>query len=389
MPADGFNQSDLDLIEKEASGKKDEVVDHKAEAEAAAQKTADDKAAADKADAAKEDKDTDVFDGLDDGDDADADEAKSKTKEKTEDKAEAAKDADETADQKRDRLAADAAWRDRIAERLLAPLKDKLSAAKFEKRREQIIGQLKRSKSMDEAVISGIMAQEKLRSGEHRKAPDGDEELATWRKENDIPAAADAYTIPKIAGKEWTDADEPMINGFKAVAHEMNLPQAVVNQLVTWNVKESQRVEAEYEQALKKADRTDKEICHDKLRAEFGISEFKPSMAIMQRLVEDEDIFGGAKAELMSARYFNTETGQWHRLTSNPIIARGLIAMAAERYGEGAMAGDSGGGSQTNRISELEKLRDTNRDEYFRSGGADELMKLQQAEEARAVKRRR
>ena len=74
MPADGFNQGDLDLIEKEATGKKDEAVDHKAEAEAAAQKTADDKAAADKAeaDAAKDDKDTDVFDGLDDGDGADA-----------------------------------------------------------------------------------------------------------------------------------------------------------------------------------------------------------------------------------------------------------------------------------------------------------------------------
>jgi hypothetical protein len=238
-------------------------------------------------------------------------------------------------------------------------------------------------------VISGIMAQEKLRSGEHRKAPDGDEELATWRKENDIPAAADAYTIPKIAGKEWTDADEPMINGFKAVAHELNLPQAVVNQLVTWNVKESQRVEAEYEQALKKADRTDKEICHDKLRAEFGISEFKPSMAIMQRLVEDEDIFGGAKAELMSARYFNTETGQWHRLTSNPIIARGLIAMAAERYGEGAMAGVTSGGGSANRLDEIDKIMKTDYNRYMREGLADEAMTLRLAEEERAQKRAR
>jgi hypothetical protein len=237
-------------------------------------------------------------------------------------------------------------------------------------------------------VIAGIQAQEKLRSGDHRKAPEGtEEEIAAWRKDQGLPTSIEDVKIPNVPGKEWTDADQPMIDGFKAVAVANNLTQAQINELVKFQIKENQRNEVDYEAGLKKADRTDREACHDQLRTEFGVAEFKPNMAIMKRLMEDPEVFGEAKDELISARYFNAETGQWHRLTSNPSVARAFIALATDRYGEGAMPSGDGRTTTTNRVAELEKLRDTNYDEYMRSGGADELMGILQKEESRAAKR--
>lgn len=381
-----LTQKDLELVADNETDAGKAAVDAAAD-DKGADKSAD-KGADKGADKAEKQGNENVFDGLDD-DDGDADAAKGGAKDDKaapdakDDKAADAETKDAAADEK-----ADAAWRNRVAERLLAPLKDQLSAAKLEKRQTQLLEQLKRYKSMDAAVIAGIQAQEKLRSGEHRKAPEGsDEEVAAWRKENGIPVTAEDIKIPNVAGKEWTDADQPMIDSFRTAAFASGISQAQINTLVEWNVKHQQQLEADYETGLKKADRADREACHDQLRTEYGVSEFKPNMAIMKRLMEDDEVFGPAKDELISARYFNAETGTWHRLTSNTSIARALIALATDRYGEGAMPSGDGRTTTTNRVAELEKLRDTDYHEYIRSGGADELMKIAQDAEARASKR--
>jgi hypothetical protein len=393
MTDGSMTQKDLDLIADDLADDGGTGAATDKGADAGADKSADkgaDKQAADKA--ATDNKTGDsVLDGLDD-DAGDADAGKDKaTKEKTPDAKAGEEGKAPSEDAAKDDAAqkADAAWRSRLTERLLEPLKDKLSAAKFEKRRGQIADQLKRYKSMDEAIISGMMAQEKLRSGEHRKAPEGgsEEEVTAWRKENGIPESAEAIAIPKVAGKEWTEADQPMIDSFRTSAFEAGINQEQVNRLVRWHVEQTQAIEAEYEAKLKKADKQDKEACHDMLRTEFGVAEFKPNMSVMKRLIEDDEVFGPAQAEFVSARYLDAETGTWRRLTSHPTIARALIGLATDRYGEGAMPSGDGRTTTVNRVAELEKLRDTNFDEYVRSGGADELMKISQAEEARAAKR--
>lgn len=298
---------------------------------------------------------------------------------------------EETEEQKRERLAADAAWRDRIADKILGPLKEKLTAKKFEQRREQLINQLKRSKSMDDAVVSGILAQEKLRAGDHKRPPtDGaPEEVAAWRKDNEIPETADKYDIPAIAGHTWTDKDQPLIDGFKPVAHDLSLSQSQVNKLVEWQVKEQQRAAEQMNEDLRKADAEDREACYDQIRTEFGVREFKPHMAAMKRLMEDDEVFGEGMAEkIMAARYFDEESGVWRRLTSVPAVARGFIGLALDRYGEGAMpAGDGRTNNGQNRLDEIKKIMATDVDRYWREGLADEAMKIEMEAERRANKR--
>lgn len=337
-----------------------------------------------------------LFDGIDDdggqgkgkeavailGDDKAKPPGDAEDKSKTEDK---------DGEGKKDAAAEDAGWRERATDKILAPLKDKLSQAKFEKRREQLLTQFKRYKTADDAVIAGVMAQEKLRSGEHRKLADGasPEEAAAWRKENDIPEEAAKYDIPAIPGHSWKEADEPMLNGFKAAAHEANLPQSAVNRLAKWYVEQQQNSEAEYDSKLKALDREDKEACHDAIRTEFGVAEFKPSMKIMQRLLEDDEIFGAdSSAKILSARFYDEESGMWRRLTSLPEIARGLIALATERYGDGAMAsGDGRPSVSANRLDEIDKIMNADYDRYVREGLADEAMAIRRKQQEKVDKR--
>jgi hypothetical protein len=321
----------------------------------------------------------------------DDDEDDGKGDDKAKDKQEADKDASdkgkeddkaETPEQKAEQ------WRDRLADKLLAKAKDTLSVSKFEKRRDVVLKQLQRFKSIEEAALSGFSAMEKLRSGDHKKLPENEADQAAWRKENGIPEAPDAYDV-KIAGHEWTDADQPTLEGFKAVAHANNLTQAQVNQLAAWKLEEDQRVAAEYERKLKQQEAQDREACDDALRAEFGISELKPNKAIMKRLLEDDEVFGEAGRKLISAYYFDEDTGIYRRVLSDKSIARGMIAMAMDRYGEGAMAGSDARVNTANEIEKLEKLMKDDYDSYIRSGGADKLLALRQEEEARAAKKRR
>jgi hypothetical protein len=286
---------------------------------------------------------------------------------------------------------ADASWRERATDKLLAGVKDKLSAAKFEKRREQVLAEFKRFKTADDAIISGKMAMEKLRSGEHKKLSDeaSPEEAAAWRKENNIPEAADQYAIPAIPGHSWKDEDAPVLDAFKAAAHEGNLTQEQVNRLTTWWANQQQQSEAEYDKKLKRADVEDRDACYDAIRSEFGIAEFKPSMAVMKRLIEDDEVFGEGSAEkIMSARFYDEESGTWRRLTSLPGVARGLIGIATERYGEGAMAAGDGRPSVTaSELEEIDKIMRTDFDRYVREGYADKAMEIRRKAQEKADKR--
>jgi hypothetical protein len=370
-------QADLELIDDKPEG---------AEPEAAAAE----------AKPADEPKSAGLFDGLDDDDGEEKGktaaegpgDAKDKPEEGAEDKG---KSEDKDGEGKKDAATEDAGWRERATDKILAPLKDKLSQAKFEKRREQLLTQFKRYKTADDAVIAGVMAQEKLRSGEHRKLADGasPEEAAAWRKENDIPEDPAKYDIPAIPGHTWKEVDTPTLDSFKAAAHEANLPQSAVNRLTKWWVEQQQNSEAEYDSRLKALDREDKEACHDAIRTEFGVAEFKPSMKVMQRLLEDEEVFGGeASAKIMSARFYDEESGMWRRLTSLPEIARGLIALATERYGDGAMAsGDGRPSVSANRLDEIDKIMNADYDRYVREGLADEAMAIRRKQQEKVDRR--
>lgn len=297
---------------------------------------------------------------------------------------------DKSKDDKKDDKKDAPDWRQAAADRIMAGVKDKLTQAKYEKRRESILKQLGRHKDIESAVASGVLAQEKLRAG--NKMPDDPEEVADWRKSNGIPDAPEGYDIPKIAGYTWSEADEPMIGSFKGVAHGLGLNQAQVNALVDWQIKHQLSTNESYDAEIARIDREDKSAARDAIREAYGVSEFKANMTVLQRFIEDEEVFGGSDTaeKLMKAKYFDEETGKWRRVMSIPAISLGFLSLAHDRYGEGALpSGDGRPTAAQDRKAEITKIMNTDQDRYFREGLADEMMEILRKEEERDKKRGR
>jgi hypothetical protein len=388
-----ITEKDLDLVDESADDAGDKGADGGAKDQPTGDQGKDEGKQSGKQDAPKSGS---LLDDLDADDDAEGkDEGKQKGKPEGDKPAGEKDDAkgadDKAADDKKaddDKPAED--WRIKAIEKILAPVKDKLTAAKFEKRREQLTKQLGRYKTEIDAIASGVLAQEKLRSGNKLDETATPEAQAQWRKEQGMPEAAEKYDIPNVAGHTWTEKDQPVIDGFKSLAFKHNLPQAAVNELVDWHVKENQRLAEEWDAEQKRADATDREECLDQLRTEFGVRELKPNLKLMERLIHDEEVFGGetnARA-IMSARYLDEETGQWRRLTSIPGVARGLIGQALDRYGDGALpSGDGRPSAQQDELDKINEIMNTDYDRYIREGLADKAMKIMREREEKANKR--
>jgi len=95
-------------------------------------------------------------------------------------------------DEKKEEVKVD--WRDSLVDLALKGKENELTAAKLAKRREALKNRLGRYRSEQDYMLAGLAAQEKLASGEYRRAklPDDatEEEKATWRKETGLPEKA-------------------------------------------------------------------------------------------------------------------------------------------------------------------------------------------------------
>jgi len=400
MTNDQLTQKDLDLVDEENAGPgTDDTSAETTEqgAKGADAKSEDGKGEAKSVDekAAEKAKSVSVLDDLGD-DDAEAqpdpDKDKAKAEESKSDDGETDdKDGDQSEDDKAEE--SEAKWRERIVEKILAPLKDQLTASKLEKREKALMNELKRSKSLDDAIIRGIAAQDKLRSGQYKQKLSEDaseEEVAAWRKENGLPEKPDAYDIPKVPGHEWTEKDQPLLDEFKQVAHKRNLDQGTVDELVRWQVQQQQKIEEDMEETLAQVDKEDREACHDAIRTQYGVSEFKPHMKLMERLLKDDEIFSDeAGTKLIGARYYDTDSGTWRRVTSDPGVANALITLAKYEYGDGAMVSGDARVKSQDRIKEIEDIRSNDINRYYREGLADELLELKRKEQATTQRRTR
>lgn len=365
------------------------TVTDKAPADTTSKDTPADKAPVDKAPADKGAKSasksaaTDLFSDADEDDDAaPADKKPDATKpdEKPDDKVETG-------------LAPDAKWREKLIDRATKDLADTLPAAKLAARKDAIMNTLKRYKSQAEFMLAGIAAQEKIRSGEYKvaKLPDDatDEQKAAFRKEQGIPEKPEAYDIPKVAGHEWTDADKPVLEEYKQVAFKLNANQEQMNGFIDWYAKDQQKKYAEAVEQTAAMDREDKELASDKLRAEFGIAEFKPRIRVVDRLLNDTEAMpNGLGKKLMSARFLD-DNGKWRRLINDVDYLRHLSDQAGDRYGEGAMITGDARANMNNRKAEIEGIMKTDISRYYKEGLDKELLDINSREEAARGRRGR
>lgn len=282
-------------------------------------------------------------------------------------------------------------WREDFAEKLLGNLKDRLTAAQLERRRSAIMNDLKRYKSEFDYMVAGTAAREKIRSGEYRAKPPADaseEEIAAWREENGIPVKAKDYEIPKIAGYKWTDNDKPLIENFKTFAHKANYTQDQVNVGAEWYVKMVQETQEKYWEDTQRSDAQSRQIAMDQLRGEYG-PDLKPSLEITKRLLDDDQVMpNNLGHKLKNARYLD-DNNKWQRLLNDVAMSRMLINYAQDTYGrDGSFITGDAKANAKNEKAELEKLMNTDYEEFMRSGGSEKLLALSEQEE-KSVGRRR
>lgn len=148
---------------------------------------------------------------------------------------------------------------------------------------DKMLAQLKRYSSLANYVKAGYDAQQKIRSGEFKKPLAADakpEDIAAYRKENGIPDEPTGYEFD-LKGYVPPEADKPILDSFKQMAHAELLPPDKANKLVSWYY-------AQQEAALVAQAEFDKKSEVDtmvELRTEMG-PDFKPNMNAIQNFLD-------------------------------------------------------------------------------------------------------
>lgn len=286
-------------------------------------------------------------------------------------------DADKTEDKKDDADKPEPKWRERLAERILKPLKEKLTVKDFEKREKSVLNALKRYKSEGDYMVAGFAAQERIRAGKGKPDETASEaDKVAWREANGVPEKADAYEIPAIAGHKWTDADKPILDGFKAASHEADLPQTAVNRLTQWY---ADTLAAQQEAAaleVSETNKIDKELISDTLRAELGISEFKPHIKLLDTYLNDDKHVPTDMRDAILQSYYTGPDGKAHKLINNVDVARFLIQSAKDTYGEGAMVPTDVKTNMSSRAEEIKRIMKEDPGRYAKENLGDELMEI-------------
>lgn len=249
-------------------------------------------------------------------------------------------------------------WRESIAESLADP---KAGEA------------LKRYQSPAELAKALLAAQQKIRSGEYKRAvplpEDADEAtVKAWREEQGLPPSPDDYKIPTLAGVEYDKLDDNTkahLGEFKTAFHQANLTQAqsdtVANTIV--RVAESQMMQ------VAEADALNQERLEDTLRAEWG-RDYRPNLKTTHAWLSQQ--FGDDTDGVLMARMPN---GQ--RLADMPKFLK-LMSQAALGSGSDVFV-DEGGAqplSLEGRRAEIEKIMNTDFSRYQREDMGTEYTKI-------------
>ena len=157
--------------------------------------------------------------------------------------------------------------------------------------------------------------QSKVSSGElkNNKLPEKptDEELAAWRKENNVPESAKDYINDLPSGIVIGEADKARVDSFLEAMHGRNVPKDIVQAAIEWNQsKIEEELQQRYEMNANLQDKTEED-----LRAEWG-PEYKRNINMINGLIatlpEDaREALSGATALDGTALFNNANVVRW------------------------------------------------------------------------------
>ena len=235
---------------------------------------------------------------------------------------------------------------------------------------EKLAKRLERFTDPSKVTQSWLAAEQKISSGEYKKTlPENatDEQKAEWRKLQGIPEAPDKYALPKIEGMEWGEADKPLLDKFLTKMHAKDAAQGHIDgalEAYAELVKEQTVARAEGDKAY----RMEQE---DKLRADLG-NEFRSQINVYKRVLEDPQALpDGIGKVLATAR-----DADGNRLINNAAIAKFIIQIGLDKYGDGAIMTGDARVSMESREAEIKQIMKTDFDRYRREGLDKEYTKI-------------
>lgn len=237
-----------------------------------------------------------------------------------------------------------------------------------------------------EAALMGLFeADEKVR-GNQVKAKPGEnatpEEIAEYRKENDLPLTAKDIDV-RVPNHKWEEHDQPLIDAFQQVAFEEDIPQKTATKLVNMFLGMGNTAQDFQKQAHEAIDREDKKVAKAELKDEWG-EEFQPRLGLVDRIFKDPEVFPDGLGE----KIWNSRTPDGHMLRNSPSFIRLFGEVAVDRYGEGSIMT---GNSRDNLQSEEDRIRTilkTDADRYYAEGHDKKLTEILNKKSAAGGRRR-
>lgn len=185
------------------------------------------------------------------------------------------------------------------------------------------------------------------------------EQMAAWKKEAGLPDSVDGYTPELPNGMVLGEADKPLVEGFKEIAHKAHMTPAQFNEALGWYYRE---VDA-FQTKQQDADREFRTQSEDNLRAEFG-PEYRANLNGVNNMLTM--YFGDTAAEILSAR------GPDNRMLGDkPEFIKSMALLTREL--NPAMphipAGSNPVQATSNRIAEIEKTMRSDPARYWKDEG--------------------
>ena len=187
---------------------------------------------------------------------------------------------------------------------------------------EKILKRLQRYASPQAAIDALFHAQNRITAGDLKSAlkPDATpEEKTAWRAENGIPETPDKYDTTMKDGVVLSERDKPVVDEFLKLAHDRNMRQEDVTEVLSWWGGEQMRQETERAARDHEA-RMETEVS---LRQEFG-PEFKRNMKIAA------DLLSNAPDPEFGQRLMTARAADGKLLGDDPGFIRWLVSQARE-----------------------------------------------------------
>ena len=213
----------------------------------------------------------------------------------------------------------------------------------------------------------------KLSEGQQvSKLPDNPtpEQLTEYRKSVGVPEKAEDYKIELPNGLVFSEADKPLVDAFKEVAHANNLNPQTVNQMLAWYTDQQQITQAQ----MNDRDEQNRAKVEEGLRREWG-PEYKTADGQNgKNLNAIGNLFSDAPEGLFDT-ILSARDADGMLLGDNPNFIKWAASLGREIYPTATLIpfGADAAKGVLDRKAEIETLMGNGKSEYWKGPKADAL----------------